>query len=67
MTVVIKFSTGESQLLDRSLRTDQVVETVNEARGKGKLISFQNNETPSRTIWVDPDHVIRILNDGYSY
>lgn len=67
MTVVIKLSTGDSQLLDRNLRTDKVVEVVNEARGKGKLIQFQDNQTPSRAIWIDPDHVIRVSNDGYSY
>ena len=67
MTVVITLSTGEKKLLDRNLTTDQVVEAVNGGRGQGKLIPFQDNQTPSRTLYIDPDHVIGIHNDGYNY
>lgn len=67
MTVVIKLSTGESKLLDRNLRTDHVVEAINEGRGKGQLIPFHNNQIPSRMIWIDPDRVISVENNGHSY
>jgi hypothetical protein len=59
--------TGESYMLDRSLWTDNVAATVNEKRGTGKLIPFQNNATPSRTIFIDPDHVIVVKDDGHNY
>lgn len=67
MTVLIKLDTGDSYLLDRNLRTDQVATAINHARGGGKLVEFQNNATPSRTIHIDPDHVVSIENDGYAY
>lgn len=67
MTVIVTLDTGDSHLLDRNLRTDQVATTINAARGGGKLVPFQNNATPSRTIYIDPDHVVSIKNDGYSY
>jgi hypothetical protein len=67
MTVVVTLDNGDSHLLDRNLRTDQVAATINEARGGGKLVPFQNNATPSRTIYIDPDHVVTIKNDGYAY
>ena len=67
MTVVIKLDSGDSYLLDRNLRTDQVAAAINDARGSGKLVEFQNNATPSRAIYIDPDHVVAIQNDGYSY
>lgn len=67
MTVVITLSTGEKKLLDRSLSTNKVAEIINEGRGKDELISFQNNATPSRTIWIDPNSVTAIENDGFTY
>jgi hypothetical protein len=67
MTVIVTLDTGDSHRLDRNLRTDQVASMINEARGEGKLVPFQNDATPSRTIYIDPDHVISVKNDGYSY
>jgi len=67
MTVVLTMKDGSQVLLDRQLRTDQVFNSVNEARGKGKLIPFQNNASPSRTIYLDPDEVMKIDNDGLNY
>lgn len=67
MTVIIKLDTGESCHLDRNLSTLSVAQEINDGRGKGKLISFQNNSTPSRIIYIDPDHVVAIENDGYPY
>lgn len=67
MTVIVTLDTGDSYRLDRNLRTDQVAATINEARGGGKLVEFQNDATPSRAIYIDPDHVVSIKNDGYAY
>jgi hypothetical protein len=67
VTVIITLDTGDSYMLDRRLYTEQVAATINDGRGAGKLIPFQNNATPSRTIYIDPDHVVSIKNDGYSY
>jgi hypothetical protein len=65
--VIIKLDTGETYMLDRGLYVSKVAETINEARGKGQLIPFQNNDTPSREIFIDPDHVTSIKHDGYNY
>ena len=67
MVVIVTLDTGEHYRLDRSLRTDEVAATVNGARGGGKLIPFQNDATPSRVIYIDPDEVIAIKNDGHNY
>lgn len=67
MVVVVTLDTGESYMLDRSLYTDKVAEAINNARGCGELIGFQNNETPSRVFYIDPDHVVAIRNDGHTY
>jgi hypothetical protein len=67
LTVVIKLDSGDSYLLDRNLRTDQVAAAINDARGGGKLVELRSNATPSRAIYIDPDHVVSIENDGYSY
>ena len=67
MTVILTLDTGEHRYLDRRYGTDAVAGTINEARGKGKLIPFDNNSTPSRTIWIDPDHVVTVGNDGNPY
>ena len=67
MPVIVTLDTGDSYTLDRSLWTDGVAATINEARGGGKLVPFQNNATPSRTIYIDPDHVVAIKGDGHAY
>jgi hypothetical protein len=67
MTVVITLDNGESYMLDRGLIASNVAERINAARGGGELIPFENNATPSRTFYVDPDHVIAIVNDGHAY
>ena len=67
MTVIVALDTGEAYRLDRNLRTDQVATAINDARGKGKLVEFQNDATPSRAIYIDPDHVTSVKNDGYAY
>ena len=67
MTVIVSLDNGESYMLDRSLTTSGVAEHINAARGGGELIAFQNNATPSRTIYIDPDHVVAIKNDGHPY
>lgn len=67
MTVILKMDTGDSYSLDRNLRSSEVQETINDARGKGKLIPFDDNRTPRRIIYIDPDHVISVRDDGFSY
>lgn len=67
MTVIVTLDTGESYMLDRSLRTDQVAAKLNEARGAGQLVEFQDNATPSRAFYIDPDHVVAVKNDGHPY
>lgn len=54
-------------MLDRSLAIYKVAGVIDEARGGGKLVEFQNNATPSRSIFVDPDHVVAITHDGHNY
>jgi hypothetical protein len=67
MAVYLALDTGDQVRLDRSLRIDQVAERINAARGSGELIEFQNDATPSRAVWIDPDHVVSIKNDYYNY
>ncbi len=67
MVVVLVLDTGESYSLDRSLGSLTVAEQVNAARGKGQLIAFQTNHTPSRIIYIDPDHVVAVKSDGHAY
>lgn len=67
MTVIVTLDTGDSYMLDRDLRTEQVAITINDARGVGKLVPFQDNGTPRRVVYIDPDHVVSIKNDGYAY
>ena len=67
MTVTVVLDTGDSHRLARNLYTEQVADAINAKRGTGKLIPFQNDSTPSRVIYIDPDHVVTVSNDGYSY
>jgi hypothetical protein len=67
MPVVLEMSTGEKHMLDRNLMTHDVAKKINDARQVGKLIEFQNNATPSRAIWIDPEQVIAIRHDGHHY
>ena|ERR1017187_5612987 len=66
MTVVLHLKTGDTLHLDRRLRTDDVAQKLNEWRGIG-LCEFENNATPSRSIWVDPESVMTVSDDGFSY
>lgn len=54
-------------MLDRNLATHEVAKRINDARGTGSLIEFQNNATPSRAVFIDPDHVVAITHDGHNY
>lgn len=67
MVVVVSMDNGESYMLDRGLSVPKVAEQINAARGTGKLIPFENNATPSRILYIDPDHVVAIKNDGHLY
>ena len=67
MTVIVTLDTGEKRRLDRNLRTDDVAGRINTGRGRDTLLAFENDATPSRTIWIDPDHVVSVENDGYPY
>jgi hypothetical protein len=67
VSVIITLDTGQAHGLDRNCRLDRVAETINGARGEGKLVPFQNNATPTRTFYVDPDHVVSITDDGHPY
>ena len=67
MVVIVTLDTGDSYMLDRGLLTDRVAERINAARGGGELIQFRSNATPSRTFYIDPDHVVAVKNDGHSY
>jgi hypothetical protein len=67
MPVIIEMDTGQRVKLDRNLMLHNVVKDVNDKRGCGKLIEFPDNNTPSRRIWIDPDHVIAMWEDGHNY
>lgn len=67
MTVVLRLEDGSSLSLDRRLTTIEVAQRINETRDDGKLIEFQNNETPSRLVYVDPKAVVMVSNDGHPY
>jgi hypothetical protein len=58
---------GDSYMLDRGLPTNIVATTINEARGKNRLVEFKDNQTPSRTIYIDPDEVASIMHNGNLY
>lgn len=66
MTVVIELDTGKSYRLDRGYSIAEVATRVDVNRGKG-LVSFDDNRTPCRTIYIDPDHVVAIQDDGRAY
>lgn len=67
MPVIVTLDTGDSHVLDRRLGTDAVASKINEARGSGKLVPFENNATPSSIFYIDPDHVVSIRSDGSYY
>lgn len=67
MTVIVVLDTGDKYALDRGLWAEKVADEINNKRGTGKLIPFQNNSTPSRTIYIDPDHVVTVKSDGYGF
>lgn len=65
MTVELDMDTGETLVLDRRLYVAAVAERVNEGRRNGALIEFQDDRTPSRTLYVDPSHVVAIRPGRY--
>jgi hypothetical protein len=67
MPVIVRLSSGETYRLDRGLMTHNVVTEINNKRGTGKLVEFQNDATPSRAVYFDPDLVSSIYHDGYNY
>lgn len=67
MTVVVKLDTGDRYSLDRSVNAGNVAQNINSGRGKGALLPFDDNRTPSRVIYIDPDHVVSVRDDGHLY
>lgn len=67
MTVIVRLSTGEAFRLDRGLMAHNVRQTIDAKRGTGRLIEFQDDSTPSRVVYFDPDLVSSIVNDGHPY
>lgn len=67
MTVVVSLDTGQRIRLDRNLTTATVAAKVNDGRSGIGLIAFQNDETPIRSVYIDPAHVVSINDDGYLY
>lgn len=65
MTVVLKLTEGREVRLDRSLRLQEVMLRINDARGGERLLDFANDRTPSTVVWVDPKHVVTASDDGY--
>lgn len=63
MSVVVKLSDGTRIALDRNLYVSGVAAQVNEGRGKGKLLEFPNDQTPSRGVFIDPDDVVFVYSD----
>lgn len=67
MPVILTMRGGEYVRLDRKYSERNVAQAVNDARGRGKLIPFDNDATPSRVVHVDPDSVTLIRHDGHNY
>lgn len=67
MPVILEMSTGDKHMLDRQYDIERVVKALDEKRGTTMFVEFQNDATPSRRIYVDPNHVIAIKHDGYNY
>lgn len=65
--VVLTLRDGSHVHLDRRYGEREIADAVNAARGKGQLIPFDNNATPSRTVHVDPDEVTVVRHDGHNY
>jgi hypothetical protein len=63
MTVVLRLTDGTQVRLDRRLITYKVAAEINEARGGTTLLAYENDGTPSGTVYVDPNHVVLIWND----
>jgi hypothetical protein len=62
MTCILRTRDGNSY----SLRdyASRVQETVNAARGGGKLIPLERDRIPTgQMVWIDPDEVIAIKDD----
>lgn len=66
MTVVVTLSTGEKFHLDRNLSRSTVFHEINEYRGTGRLIEFDDDRTPrGQKVCFDPDLVSSVVDDGH--
>jgi hypothetical protein len=62
VTVTLATKDGRSYSLAGYAR--DVQETVNEARGSGKLIQLERDRIPTgQMIWIDPDEVCAIEDE----
>jgi len=67
MTVVITMINGDIHRIDRNEGKDTVARQINTARASNQLIQFQNDDTPSRTFYLDPNLVMSVTDDGYAF
>ena len=63
MSVILHLDTGDKVRLDRNLTSITVVGRLNEQRGHGRLVAFQNDDTPSQRVYVDVDRVVKVTVD----
>ena len=58
---VVTLITGLSHRVDRNLSIDVVAQRINSARRvSSSLLELPDDRTPSRTFWINPEHVISI-------
>lgn len=68
MPVVLGLKSGSKFTLDRRYSTSDIYQRINEGRkDSGELMAFDDNRTPSRVIYVDPNEVESIRHDGHNY
>lgn len=59
--LVLTLATGDKFVLDRDLREQHVVQTINNARGSGQLISLPVDSMPrGDSVYIDPDAVVSV-------
>ena len=69
MPVVVHMKSGQEFVCDRRFSTFDVQLRIKEGQeGRfGALLALDDNRTPSRTFYIDPNEVESVRHDGYDY
>lgn len=70
MSIVVRMKDGSTVFLDRRLYVHTVAGAVNDERSAAaeagrltQLIEFQDDQTPSRSVYIDPAEVATVRDD----